>query len=68
MQQTAGMQAHMIEVIGWSLGTRSQLNPDKPGQSGLYLRPVSFEKILRIGQSRPGHESNSYSSDRLFAI
>jgi hypothetical protein len=48
--------------------TRSQLNPDKPGQSGLYLRPVSFEKILRIGQSRPGHESNSYSSDRLFAI
>jgi hypothetical protein len=29
--------------------TRSQLNPDKPGQFGLYLRPVSVQKKEDIG-------------------
>jgi hypothetical protein len=45
--------------------TRSQLNLNKTGQYGLYLRPVSMQKTEGIGQSRCSHESKSYTLVRL---
>jgi hypothetical protein len=41
--------------------TRSQLNPNKTGQYGLYLRPVSVQKKEGIGQSHCSHESKSHT-------
>jgi hypothetical protein len=61
------MQSHFVVAwvnLNWShmWETRSQLNPDKPGQFGLYLSPVSIQKKEGIGQSHCSHESKSSST------